>query len=689
MSLFLTKNRPRGYAALATAALASTAILGTGTAATAVPSPVGAVIEVSTAAEYVNALTAINFYDDQAHTIRITANFTLDAGETPPYEGDSDLTIDGGGFTVSGPGVRSVDGGSPYQYMFLAVLANESNGGAEAATPAITLEDLTIQDFVTTGAVVLDSEGAHTLTSVALRDNANDWSAPELGIEFFAGGVSTTGGLTVENSEFSGNDGFLAGALGSMVSGADASQPMTVSDSVFHDNSAAVGGALLSFGPLTVTGSQFSENVAESGGAIASTESAVISTSTFVDNLAMLLENPDMSEGEAHGGAILAGSVLTVASSTFSGNLAGSGGAIAHDTTFSGPNSAPEPPLLELVVSDSTFESNSALYGAGAIEVGNPNGNPQMSSASVDISNSTFDANTTETEGEYLSAGAIVFSPMDGYDVLVAQNTFSGNAGADAAHIAADLLPADSFVLGFNAFADADGPGCAVPSETVTVANFDSDGTCTDGWSGDSDLGDGLDAQLGDLADNGGDTQTLLPAAGSPLIDAIATEDGACFLDADQRGIERPQGPACDIGSVEVVPDVASEPVAFTVETPLGNIEALVYGATAVSDIVWTATADITSTPPAGLVLPLGIAGFDITVPNAGDSVRIELTLPMAVTQFWKVQDGTWSQVDGATVSGTSISYELTDGQAGDEDGTANAVIVDPIAPAIGAAFTG
>jgi CSLREA domain-containing protein len=57
------------------------------------------------------------------------------------------------------------------------------------------------------------------------------------------------------------------------------------------------------------------------------------------------------------------------------------------------------------------------------------------------------------------------------------------------------------------------------------------------------------DPMLGPLADNGGPTLTALPLAGSPLVDSA----GAC-TGADQRGIGRPQGAACDRGAVEVVP---------------------------------------------------------------------------------------------------------------------------------------
>jgi cysteine-rich repeat protein len=57
-----------------------------------------------------------------------------------------------------------------------------------------------------------------------------------------------------------------------------------------------------------------------------------------------------------------------------------------------------------------------------------------------------------------------------------------------------------------------------------------------------------IDARLGPLADNGGLTQTHLPLAGSPLIDAAGDCTGA-----DQRGVPRPQGAGCEIGAVEVL----------------------------------------------------------------------------------------------------------------------------------------
>jgi hypothetical protein len=58
-------------------------------------------------------------------------------------------------------------------------------------------------------------------------------------------------------------------------------------------------------------------------------------------------------------------------------------------------------------------------------------------------------------------------------------------------------------------------------------------------------------ALLGALGDNGGATPTHALLSGSPAIDA---PDAALCPATDQRGVARPQGPACDVGAFERVP---------------------------------------------------------------------------------------------------------------------------------------
>jgi CSLREA domain-containing protein len=73
--------------------------------------------------------------------------------------------------------------------------------------------------------------------------------------------------------------------------------------------------------------------------------------------------------------------------------------------------------------------------------------------------------------------------------------------------------------------------------------------------------------KLAGLANNGGPTQTLLPQPGSPVLDKVPTGGPGCSGSAiDQRGVPRPQGPACDIGAVEAANPAlraAPNPLAF------------------------------------------------------------------------------------------------------------------------------
>ena len=89
------------------------------------------------------------------------------------------------------------------------------------------------------------------------------------------------------------------------------------------------------------------------------------------------------------------------------------------------------------------------------------------------------------------------------------------------------------------------GGDCGNTEVTSEGHNLDSDGTC--GLSGPGDQS-ATDPQLGALRDNGGPTFTRALLPGSPAIDA--GEDVGCPA-TDQRGVPRPQGPACDIGAYE------------------------------------------------------------------------------------------------------------------------------------------
>jgi hypothetical protein len=60
------------------------------------------------------------------------------------------------------------------------------------------------------------------------------------------------------------------------------------------------------------------------------------------------------------------------------------------------------------------------------------------------------------------------------------------------------------------------------------------------------------DLNLGPLQDNGGPTETHALLPGSFAIDVIPPE--MCEVDEDQRGVTRPVGDGCDVGSFERQP---------------------------------------------------------------------------------------------------------------------------------------
>jgi hypothetical protein len=80
---------------------------------------------------------------------------------------------------------------------------------------------------------------------------------------------------------------------------------------------------------------------------------------------------------------------------------------------------------------------------------------------------------------------------------------------------------------------------------------------------------------LGALANNGGATQTMALGVGSPAIDQVPPIGSSCD-DFDQRDVNRPRGPACDIGAFEsaapLVTTGSSSAVAGTSATVAGAV---------------------------------------------------------------------------------------------------------------------
>ena len=247
---------------------------------------------------------------------------------------------------------------------------------------------------------------------------------------------------------------------------------------------------------LTVTNSTLSANSAYATAAPslpATVATVTVSNSTLSGNSAY------------NGGGICTYNIgtVTVSNSTLSANSAYNGGGINHDGGT-------------VTVTNSTLSGNSAnLYGGSIYHDG----------GTVTVSNSTLSDNHAGTSGGGISSkgDSATFTTIS--NTIVSGNIISGTTTAD--DLALHGGSTDSFSSGGYNLIGAIGANITSITATGDITN--------------------TLPLLGPLADNGGDTMTHALLPGGPAIDA----GGSCGVAADQRGIARPQGSACDSGAFE------------------------------------------------------------------------------------------------------------------------------------------
>ena len=216
--------------------------------------------------------------------------------------------------------------------------------------------------------------------------------------------------------------------------------------------------------------------------------------------------------------------------STVSGNTSGlAGGGIWNDTTGT------------LNISNSTISDNTANDGGGIYNF----------SGTQTLTNSTVSGNTAS------ASGGGIYNSSDTMTLInstVTDNVAETGSGGGIRNIGtfAELV---NTIIAVNSAASL-GPDC-FGSPTSLGYNLIGDDTDCDYTAATGDLVT-ADPLLGPLQDNGGDTETHALLAGSPAIDAIPVADcndtDGVPVTADQRGVTRPQGPDCDMGSYELEP---------------------------------------------------------------------------------------------------------------------------------------
>jgi hypothetical protein len=221
----------------------------------------------------------------------------------------------------------------------------------------------------------------------------------------------------------------------------------------------------------------------------------------------------DVSAFAEDGGGIFNKGNLTVENSSVSGNKGCSicsGGGIWNEGT--------------LMLTSSTVSGNNSGTGAG-------------------LHNDTFATATVTNSTVSGNIGGGLYNP-DG-TLTVTNTTVSGNAGGFGIRNGPEgtLTVANSLIDG-----DCDG------IVTSNRHNIESPGdTC--GFDQTGDLVNITEGQLdlGELANNGGATETHALGADSDAIDHIPAVD--CGVTTDQRGEPRPVGDGCDVGSFERQPE--------------------------------------------------------------------------------------------------------------------------------------
>jgi len=295
------------------------------------------------------------------------------------------------------------------------------------------------------------------------------------------------------------------------ISGGGASRVIMVSDGVvvamndliIRDGAAAPqGGGILNRGNLSLDRVVVTNNVENSGGpasfdlgggGIYNSESTTLNLtdSTVRDNTT--LNQP--------GGGIYGffNSSINITRSTISNNLSGD---VAGGLRSSGSTT----------VGNSTFSGNTstAWHGGGIFHT----------DGQLTVINSTFSGNIAPAG---TASGILVATFGAPANMTLTNSVIEGNGGTFACVI--------------------EGGGAA----TITSDGWNviSDGSCNPNGTTDQS---NTDALLGPLADNGGPTLTHALGAGSPAVDSAGADD--CPV-TDQRGVIRPQGAACDVGSIE------------------------------------------------------------------------------------------------------------------------------------------
>jgi len=409
-------------------------------------------------------------------------------------------------FTVT----EATDDGTGTTSGTLSWAISQAEGDAAADvidfSPSLTTITFTgdADQVLITKALSINGPGATALT-IDFDDNCGLAAELDTDVGLSISGLTFTNGSASEG-ECASRDNEMGGALVVYYGGGTAS--LTVSGVTFVNNYAYYyGGGLGCNGDVAVTieNSAFTGNTTEEGEGgglyLDCGQNASITSTVFSGN----------SSGGDGGGASVSvdtGNTVSIVDCTFSGNTASQGGGLNFENG-------------DGFVLNSTFYGNTASFGGGI-----------AGDSPVSIVQSTVTDNTAYTAGGGIKWAQASFSTFSLVMSTVSGNTsLSGDGNELAVFRLGGGTPLGAVIEGSivagagsgSSISGLDPSGSAGPSTDFPIEVNDSILGSVDDAPIVDDGGNTLnvtDPMLGALADNGGPTKTMMPAAGSPAIDA-------------------------------------------------------------------------------------------------------------------------------------------------------------------------
>ncbi len=405
----------------------------------------------------------------------------------------------------------------------LAILGSGASAVKISGGNTTPIFNVSTSDYVEISGMTLQDANNSTIGGALLVDNTSG-NVRAINVHFennhasSGGAVYNKGTFWAESSTFSGNDASFGGAITSSYTG-----NMTLNASSFSNNSAIYEGGALSL-------STYALNSESEGGDVNITDTV------FSNNQAY-----DESNNNGKGGALFINCedyvFVSINNTTFESNSADlGGGALYAGGSFS--------------MNHSLIHASSTTYGTGnggAIHITNY---CNVDSNHYEIKNSTI----SENNASYHSGG--IYAVMGSHDLNLSNVTLANNiataqgVSSGGLHLQSGTVRLKNTILSdnepYDCFKNASGTSGESLGYNIVLDPYR---TC-DFFTQTGDM-NATDPLLLPLADNGGNTLTHALDANSDAIDnGSCTDINGVSVDDDQRGVKRSDG-KCDIGAFE------------------------------------------------------------------------------------------------------------------------------------------